>query len=281
MHETNRIGKEINMTEFSILMAVNSKHQNDHADALASGFDVHGIKYEKILARGNIRNKNVAIWGWRLGKELYLRGHNCLIMERGYIGDRFKYTAMGWNGLNNYATFPKYPDDNGERFRQHNVKIKPWKKNGEYIVIMGQVHNDASLQGNDISQWYSDIAKKAYDIYKKPVFFRPHPDAMRRGGYMYVDGLKNIVGNLDDVLESALFTIAFNSNSCLDSIIAGVPCYAGDKGTMAYDLCMKDLNNLIYPSREKKLHEISYTQWNLNEIAAGTPIKRLIECGQL
>ena len=258
------------MDEIAIVSQFRSQHQIEHLTALEEGFASIGIK----TYRGQ-SNHFSACWGWRTGKSL---SGNVLIMERGYIGDRFKYTSLGWNGLNNYATFPSYPDDGGQRFGEHGGIIKPWKKHGEYILILGQVKGDASLQNKDIGKWYKNIAKQAYEIYGLPVYFRPHPESQRRGGYTHIDGVLNKGGTLEEALEGALFTIAYNSNSCLDSILAGVPCYAGDKGTMAWGLCMEDLGELYYPEREKTVHSIAWNQWTLDEIRSGEPLKRLVEC---
>lgn len=264
-----------------ILANPNATHQVEAANALQSGFKIHGIESNIIQFASKSPHKNIACWSWHNGKRLYDDGKTVLVMERSYIGDRFHYISLGFNGLNGHAIFPKYKDDGGKRFREIGGKIKTWKKTGQYILILGQVQNDASLQGKDISKWYRDIAKQASEAHGLPVYFRPHPEAARRRGYLSVNGMENIGGDLQSCLDGALFTIAFNSNSCLDSIMSGIPCYAGDKGTMAYDLCMKDIRNIIYPEREDVLHRIAWTQWTPQEIASGLPIKGLLECGLL
>lgn len=219
--------------------------------------------------------KHVACWGWRNGAIYKSRGHDVLVLERGYIGDRFKYTSLGWNGLNNYASFPDYPDDGGERFKEHGGVLKPWKTGGDYILILGQVKGDASLQGRDISDWYARVAKECQDKYKMPVYFRPHPDSKRRGGYHQIPGIKTLPGTLEESIGGALFTVSYNSNSCLDSILMGTPCYAGDRGTMAWDLCMKDLGQIIRPEREPIVHKIAWTQWTCEEMQTGEPLRAL------
>lgn len=262
-----------------ILASPRSPHQLETAQALKSGLKLHGVESKISQFSSQLKSKNVSCWGWRQGKFLREAGKNVLVMERSYIGDRFKYMSLGWNGLNGHAMFPQYTDDGGKRFKEIGGSIKPWKEGGKYIVILGQVKNDASLQGMDITDWYLNTAKEARQ-YGVPVYFRPHPDSARRGGYTHIHGIDNISGTLDEVLDGALFTAAFNSNSCLDSILMGVPCYAGDKGTMVYDLCMKDIGHIIMPEREHVLHSIAFTQWTTEEISQGLPIKGLLECGQ-
>ena len=73
-----------------------------------------------------------------------------------------------------------------------------------------------------------------------------------------------------------MMTIAYNSNSCLDSVLAGVPCLAGDAGTMAWPLCMKDMKELYRPERERIAHGIAWTQWSTEEIASGEALGSLM-----
>lgn len=258
-----------------ILSSTHADHQLLHQSAMHIGLKNIGIESEKVFKIYADIKDIYCTWGWRKGKSLHDRGNKVLVMERGYVGDRFKYTSLGWNGLNNYASFPDYLDDRGDRFRSHGGIIKPWRKTGRYILILGQVKGDASLKGQDLTSWYFNIANKAKYIYGLPVYFRPHPEGARRGGYGSINGVQNIGGSLDDAIGGALFTIAYNSNSCLDSILAGVPCYAGDKGTMAWDLCMKDIGELYYPEREEKVHKIAWNQFSIDEIMDGWPLRKL------
>lgn len=218
-----------------------------------------------------------ACWGWRIGNMLRKRGKQVLVMERGYIGDRFAYTSLGWNGLNNYAEFPAYADDGGERFRAHGGVIKPWREGGDYVLILGQVRGDQSLQGRDLTAWYAKAADAARNYYGKPVYFRPHPLAGSRG-FSKVPGVKELPPcGLDEALSGAMLTVAYNSNSCLDSVLAGVPCYAGDRGTMAWDLCSPDIRRIVRPERESTAHRIAWTQWARYEIESGEALRRLVD----
>jgi hypothetical protein len=230
-----------------------------------------------VIESDTPQSKIVMCWGWKRGVSLKKSGYRVLVMERGYIGDRMHYTSLGWDGLNGHAKFPHYPEDGGKRFLSHGGIIKPWLRGGKYILLLGQVRNDASLQNKDIGRWYLKTAEKLGQIYDLSVFFRPHPHAVRRGGYSGVKGLRNIAGSLEEAVAGALFTVAYNSNSCLDSILQGKPSYAGDRGTMVYDLCMKALDDVIYPEREDKLHALAWTQWSHNEVAEGIPFKKLLE----
>lgn len=266
-----------NAMKISVLANTRAKHQLIHQFSFIKGCIKAGIRVLTVANEYVIRTDAVVCWGWRKGKRLQDLGYKVLVMERGYIGDRFKYTSLGWNGLNNFANYAEYPDDNGKRFLEHGGVLKPWKKAGKYILICGQVKHDMSLRGQDIMPWYKMAAQEASKHYNLPVYFRPHP-LEKPDGYKKIEGVQNITGSLADNLSDALFTIAYNSNTCLDSILEGVPCFAGDKGTMAWDLCMKDLKQLYYPSREKLVNQIAFKQFTLKEIEEGWPLKELMQC---
>lgn len=256
--------------------AMRAKSPEDLRESLILGLRALGLRVN-ISPAANTSSVYAACWGWRLGSVLRTRGCQVLVMERGYIGDRFEYTSLGWNGLNNYAAFPEYADDAGARFRAHGGVIKPWREGGDYVLILGQVRGDQSLQGRDLTAWYAEAADAARKRYGKPVYFRPHPLAGQKG-FSSVPGVPEMPPcSLDEALAGALFTVAYNSNSCLDSVLAGVPCYAGDRGTMAWDLCAHDIGRIVRPEREAVAHRVAWTQWARSEIESGEALRRLID----
>lgn len=259
-----------------ILSNQRSEHQLQHQEAFYKGALKMGFAAKKGSSSESIRNSRIACWGWRAGKRFFDKGCQVLVMERGYIGDRFKYASLGWNGLNNYASFPEYEFDNLKRFHSHGGELKPWKKDGDCILILGQVPNDASLKGKNLVPWYARMAIQCKEIYNLPVYFRPHPDCERKGISQHVPNTMLSQGDLNTALSRALFTVSYNSNSCLDSVMAGIPCYAGDKGTMAWDLCMRDLKDIITPERERIVSHIAWTQFDLEEISNGWPLEKLL-----
>lgn len=59
------------------------------------------------------------------------------MLERGYIGDRKQWLSLGWNGLNNRATFAEV-DDGGARFRRYfDGMLKTPQEGGRYVLLVG------------------------------------------------------------------------------------------------------------------------------------------------
>jgi hypothetical protein len=242
-----------------------------HMEAMARGLRRHGVDVIEFHDYTSTDVDFCVTWGLRKAERCKAQGFNgpYLIMERGYIGDRMRiWTSLGWDGLNGHARFNGVWDEN--RFdKNFSSDLKPWRsEDSGYALIMGQVVGDMSLVNVDIVQWYKDTAtelwKAGWDIR-----FRPHPMSDKKGHERpHVPFSKISEGSLQEALSGAALVCAFNSNSLVDAVMAGVPVYAGDRGSMVYDLASRDFNP-IYPDREKRLNEVANCQWTIDEISSG------------
>lgn len=253
-------------------------HQSSHALALASGMKAHGVGVKIATPSHRIVTKYTACWGWRLGVRLRQAGHEVLVMERGYVGDRFAYTSLGWNGLNGFANFPKREADSGERFSAHGGKLLPWKNTGEYVLILGQVPRDASLRGIDLLPKYEAWAQACAKTYKLPVLFRPHPDLAKKGIRQTLYSAQSSPHkSLAEALDGAAMCVTFNSNSSVDSVLAGVPTVALDSGSMAWDVCGHSLDEIVRPDRTVWAHKLAFKQWSMDEIKNGAALEPFVD----
>lgn len=266
------------MVDITLVKSRPTPHQNTHLTALQTGFQKLGINAPIVLKNRRIKTKLCACWGWRLGKRLMQAGHKVLVLERGYIGDRFSYTSLGWNGLNGYASFPIYQSANQDRFTKVGGVIRPWKTDGDEILILGQVPTDASLKGLNLFPKYAEWANKAKEAYGKKVVFRPHPDVVKRGQVKEVPGVPLSEGSLEDAFSRAFLCITFNSNSSVDAVLAGVPTITMDRGSMAWEVTSHSFIELRRPDREKWAYNLAHTQWTIPEIESGEPLKAVMGC---
>lgn len=217
--------------------------------------------------------KFVCCWGWRAGAAYRSQGKSVLVMERGYLGDRFYWYSLGWNGLNGRAWFPFFEDD-GSRFRRH-FSLMPWH-DGAYVLVAGQVPGDASLQGKNLSSWYREACNQAR-VYGLSVKFRPHPQAVKRGYTQAPDGIEVDTAPLAESLAGAAVLLTWNSNAAVDAQIAGVPTVVLDCGSMAYEVSGHEIGDLVRLDRDPWAHRLAWKQWSLDEIASGLPFRGLSE----
>ena len=229
----------------------------------------HGLSLKNIpfIETQKPKTKRVACWGWRKGQELRAKGHEVLVFERGYIGDRFYYTSIGWNGLNGHADFC-LNDNHSHKLYQN---VKDWH-DGEYIIIMGQVNGDASLRGQCMTKRYEEWGAEAENFYKMPVYFRPHPHTDNGN---FKPNLPVIDGDLGDVFQKCHLAICYNSNSSVDAVLNGVPCITFDIGSMAYDVTGQSICDRIKPARKDWISKVLNCQWEPNQISNGDYLERM------
>lgn len=250
-------------------------HSYKYEQAFANGLKAHGhtvLDYPWNSEPGNI--DLAVIWSIkniRLITYFKERNINYVVLERGYIGDREKWTSCGFNGLNGHADFCNKDSDDK---RLHHVKkyMKPIREEkGDYIVIMGQVSGDSSVKYIGFNNWLDKIYKEIRHEGRGRLYYRPHP--LEKEPYI-PEGLEVIKGSLKQVICNAHCVATLNSNSGVDAILAGVPVFADDEGSMVRDLRMGIFDSISTPyipeeRRNQWLKDMSYTQWTIEEMELG------------
>lgn len=239
-----------------------AEHQRCFGSAFAQGLARHGWK--TTYSRGWQPADLVVLWGVRAQDRIQKQrdhGGDIVILERGYVGDRFAWTSVSFGGrLNGRAEF-RGPFSDGTRWERHFAHLmQPWQKRetGD-VLIMGQVDGDMSLSGANIQVFYATAAQ-AFTEAGYPVRRRSHPLA-KHG---------SIIPPLAADLALARAVVTFNSNSAVDAVLAGIPTIAVDRGSMAWDVTGHDLGVLPpTPDRTAWAHALAWKQWTKDEMASG------------
>jgi len=265
----------------ALVHGISSRHQIEACDRIRKGMLARGDEVSVHPGGQNMpaHFDVVATWGWRVGQQYRAKyGKPVLVMERGYIADRFTWTSLGWNGLNGRATFPLI-DDAGARFWQHfRDRLKPWKfaepaGAAGYALIIGQVPHDAACAAINFQRWARETATQLR-LQGWGVRFRPHPKApdlrcgvdMAPGDVRYQDD-----GGLEKAFEGAAFVVTWNSNAGVVAALAGVPVVALDVGSMAHPVASHDIAAPItMPDRLRWAQRLAWCQWLPAELADGS-----------
>lgn len=237
---------------------------HEHAQALVEGMTKHGRVTAEIRQDRSYASCDLYVmWGYRNAaciQQQKVRNKNVLIMERGYIRDRFKYTSLGFNGLNGQADFVNNGMPSGRWDTVFADLMKPWRVNESgYVLLIGQTPNDMTHAHIDINKWYLEALTECTKL-GLPVRFRPHPNVIK------------MPTSLDQDLAGARVVLTFNSNTGVDAVLAGVPVIAVDPISMVHKLVggnYENLLNLQYPDRTQWARDIAYTQWTVEEIKSG------------
>lgn len=269
-----------------IVMRPDAAHQQRWGEALASGLRRHGITARIVPEPTAVQSDVAACWGWVHGRSLAAE-RPVLVMERAYVGNRFEYLSLGWDGLNGRARFP-IVDDGGLRWRNHFQGLMRLIRNqGSNALILGQVTGDAALVGCSPAEFYQRCGDRARAMWLHQRF-RPHPTEVERYGERVAHfGFAPAEGSLDEALSAARVAMAWNSNALTDAALAGVPVIAGHHGAMAWPIAGQGLDcDAPGPpllGRDRWAHRLAYCQWSETEVADGTAwssVRTAMEGGQ-
>jgi len=207
-----------------------------------------------------------------------------IVLEVGGI-KRGTTWKVALNGINRDAYFGAGLFENN-RSKKLQLKLKPWRTDGEYILICGQ--HDKSLQWQNMprmSQWIMNSIEQIQQHTDRPIIFRPHPRCRLEAiEHQYKNVIRQsprqLPGTYDDFdmrFDNIFCTVSWSSNPGIHSIISGVPSFVGPS-SLAYDVAghdLSDINNPPMPDREDWLEYYANTEYTLQEIKQGIPLKRL------
>lgn len=211
-------------------------------------------------------------------------GRSVIVLEVGGI-KRGTTWKVGLNGVNRDAYFGDN-NNNNERTIKLGLNLSEWKDNGEFILLCGQ-HNKSLQWYNmpSMSNWVIETIDTIRQYTDRPIIFRPHP----RCSLPHIErGLKNVYrqdpihvpgsyDNFDLAFSRVWATINWSSNPGPQSIISGVPAIVGPS-SLAWDVAthnFADIEKTAKPDRTQWLNDYAYTEWTIEEIRQGIPLKRL------
>jgi hypothetical protein len=219
---------------------------------------------------------NQAVWN-----EFRRNGRDVIILEVGMLRRGITW-KMGLNGVNRRARFGEGRIPN--RATQLGLELKPWQQ-GQNIVIAAQRSDSEQWTGlPSANKWLEETVAKIKRFSDRPIVVRPHP----RQSLAVIPGVtvrnpKPIANTYDSFdfdaeLANAWAVINENSGPGSQATIAGVPAFVGIDSLAApvANLDLAEIEKPWMPDRTAWLETIAHTEWTVEEIASGVPIKRLI-----
>lgn len=188
---------------------------------------------------------------------------------------RGKYYQVGWGGVAGHADFNTSVRTPLDRSFAIGLPVKKWRLRPDGpVVVIGQLPRDVQVQDVDHVAWCRATVAY-YRAQGLPVIFRSHPKIDTPATYG-VDARYHDTRPLAEVLEEARAVVTWNSTTGVESVLAGVPTVALDRGAMAYPVAGNDLDALgETPCRAAWLARLAYSQWTLDEMRAGLPWRHL------
>jgi hypothetical protein len=231
------------------------------------------------------------LWSGRMSKNKLIwdtaRSNNkpVIVLEVGGI-QRGTTWKVGLNGINKGSFFSTGNDNS--RAKLLGLNLKPWRSTGNHILICGQ--HERSLQWQDmpdITQWIKNTIVEIRKFSDRKIIVRPHPRCTIQTVENYFNNVSRQIpakqkGTYDDydiTFNDAHAVINWSSNPGIHSVVNGVPAFVGPS-SLAYDVANHSLDNIENPStpdREQWLNDYAHTEWTIQEISNGIPLKYLTE----
>ena len=265
--------------------ALNSKPVFD-AFANSLGSNGHDVVYNDLNSDVDVIWSVLFNGRMSRNKTIWENKKPTIVLEVGGI-NRGVTWKVGLNGINRDAYFG---DKDNDRTRADSLGLvcKPWRSNGDFILICGQ--HDKSLQWQNMprmSNWFLNTYDEIRKHTERPIVFRPHP----RCRLEHIErGLKNVYrqepqhvngtyDNFDMGFDNVWATVSYSSNPGIHSVIEGVPAFVSTH-SLAYDVAndidfLHDIENPLMPDRQQWLNDYAWTEFTVEEISQGIPLKHL------
>ena len=160
-----------------------------------------------------------------------------------------------------------------------NLSLKPWRTQGNHILICLQRHGGWSMGGLSVQAWLDQtiIQIRQYSR-KRLILVRTHPGDKKIKSILKINH-KNVHlstnERLVDDLRNAWATVVYNSSPSVASIIEGIPAFVTDtlpQHSQTYEVANTDLSRLEnpdMPERQAWIERISMCHWNFEELRSG------------
>jgi len=238
---------------------------------------VRGLAHtgHKVVASGSPSSKEdlFVIWNRYGGNEVEANrwerlGGTVVVCENGYIGkderDRQLY-AISVHGHNGSGWWPTGDTD---RFGALGIDVKPWRTEGEYILVCGQRGIGSALMASPVL-WHEKAATRIQKIDSHPIKLRLHP------------GRHEAVVPLNTDLSKAHAVAIWSSSSGVKALVEGIPVVYDAPRWIASDsgVPLSDIGKLCRDDEKRKtaLHKMAWAQWTVDEILRGEPFARIKE----
>jgi hypothetical protein len=138
-----------------------------------------------------------------------------------------------------------------------------------------------------MSNWFLNTYDEIRKHTDRPIIFRPHPrcrlEHIERGlKNVYRQEPQHVTNTYDDFdmgFDNVWATISYSSNPGIHSIIEGVPAFVSTH-SLAYPAgndidFLHNIEQPLMPDRTQWLNDYAHTEYTIEEIAAGLPLKNL------
>lgn len=167
-----------------------------------------------------------------------------------------------------------------------NIKLKPWRSNGNDILICCQRDGGWSMDGEQLMPWIVRNVQQIRKVSDRKILVRFHPgdkNVFNHKRMLARYRLPNVVvSHSENILQdfvNAYCVINHNSSPAVAAAIEGIPTIVLDPTrSQAADVShhsIQDLTKLKEFDRESWIHRMAQMHWTLDELKDGTAWRHL------
>ena len=209
-----------------------------------------------------------------------------IVLEVGGI-KRGHTWKVGINGINREACFGS--QGNGpERAELLGLKCKTWKHNndnGSIVIACQHAQSHQWRNQHTVPSWAFGCIEEIRQHTNREIIVRPHPRCPITGIEFEFPNVKvqepvkvpNTYDDFDFDLTDVYAVVNWSSNPATQAVLEGIPVFVGPD-SLAWDVGNHQLtyiDNPRMPDRTQWVNDLAYTEWTIDEISQGLPIKHL------
>ena len=209
------------------------------------------------------------------------KGRPILIIEVGNLKRGMTWRISDQH-INNFGIFGNSADLDSSRPQKLGIFLgSPMSKRKNEILIATQHNRSLQWEGQPtMEQWIRNTIAQIKKYTSRRIVVRPHPRSQIREKFVdaVIELPRKIPSSYDDFDINYNYHCVINHNSgpCVQAAINGTPVIC-DSSSLAYPVSEKweNLENPQLPDREEWFLKLTHTEWTVDEIRQGIPLKRL------
>lgn len=218
----------------------------------------------------------------RIYNEAIQQGKPVVIIEVGNL-IRNRLWRISIDNINSLGKFSNNFDLDENRPKKLGLSLKPYQERRRGEILIATQH-ERSLQWRGMptmKKWTEEVVERLKTQTSRRIIIRPHPrnPFTVKISNTILERPQKIPNTYDDfnIFYGYHCVINHNSGPAVQALINGVPVIC-DSSSLAGELSnsFENLENLQYFPREDWFLRLTHTEWTIEEIAQGVPIKRLL-----
>ena len=166
--------------------------------------------------------------------------------------------------------------------QKFNLQLRPWRSQGEHILVCLQRDGGWSMKGVDMAQWTYDTVHRLRELTDRPILVRPHPKhQMDLSGLHGLNGVRQSLdgSKLQQDLAGAWAAVFHNSSSSVAAVLAGIPVFADDDDCVAWAVANHDIRLIddpVMPDRDQWLYDLCAAHYTDHESQTGEIYRKFL-----